>query len=61
MVAMTVLLCTPKILKFEHCAWTICQLKFLGHMEWKCERTMSTLNTAVVLPLVVYLYLNGAV
>ena len=30
-------------------------------MGWKGERTMSTLNTAVVLPLLVYLHPNGVV
>jgi len=49
----------PKILQFEHCAWKLCQLKFLG--GWKGEHTMSTLNTVVVLPLIVYLHPNGVV
>jgi len=49
MMAMTVLLCTSKILQFGHCAWKFCSLKFLtGRTGRKGERTMSTLNTAVV-------------
>ena len=42
------LLCTPKILQFEHRTWKFVQLKFMGRTEWKCERTISTLNTEVV-------------
>jgi len=61
MVAMTVLLRTPKILQFEHYAWKSCQLQFLGRTGEKCERTMPTLNTTVVLPLIVYLHPNGVV
>jgi hypothetical protein len=61
MVAMTVLLCTPKILQFEHCAWKICQLTFLSRTGWKGEHTMSTLNTPVVPLLIVYLHPNGVV
>ena len=33
----------------------------MGRMGWKGERTTSTLNAEVVLPLVVYLHPNGVV
>jgi hypothetical protein len=59
MEAMAVLLCTPKILQFEHCAWKFCQLTFVSRTGWKGEHTMSALNTAVVPLLIVYLHPNG--
>jgi hypothetical protein len=60
-VAMTVLLCTPKILQFGHCAWKFYQITFLGRTGWEGQRTMSTLNTAAVPLLIVYLLPNGVV
>ena len=63
MVVMTVLavLCTPKILPFEHRARKFVRLKFMGRTGWKGERTTSTLNTAVVPLLIVYLHPSSVV
>jgi hypothetical protein len=58
---MTVLLCTSKILKSEYCTWKVCQLKFLGRTGWKGKRTMSTLNTAMMPLLIIYLHPSGVV
>jgi hypothetical protein len=61
MVAISMLLCTPKILQFEHYAWKVCQLMFLGRTGWKGEYTTSALNTTAMPLLIVYLHLDGAV
>jgi hypothetical protein len=61
MVAVTVLLCTLKILQFEHCAWKVCRSTFVGRTGRKGKRTMSTLNTVAVPILIVYHHPNGVV
>jgi hypothetical protein len=61
MVTMAVLLCTSKVLQLEHYASRDHHLEVHGLGGWKGERTMSTLNTVMVLLLIVYLQPDGVV
>jgi hypothetical protein len=57
MVIMSVLLCTPNVLQLEHCVSKLSVSA--GRLAPGKERTMPTLNTAVVFLLIIYLHPDG--